>query len=61
MLIVKENFLTSHLDKYCFPNETEILSSGKCSGPRTSLIAKTKNLCYKYFIIKKIISLKKHS
>ena len=25
MLIVKDNFLTSRLDKYCFPNEIEIL------------------------------------
>ena len=24
MLIVKDNLLTSRLDKYCFPNETEI-------------------------------------
>ena len=24
MLIVKDNLLTSHLDKYCFPNEIEI-------------------------------------
>ena len=24
MLIIKNNFLTSRLDKYCFPNEIEI-------------------------------------